>query len=174
MAGETGIFAGQPPDARGSSGGALLHETPRTGVPRARRVIDPGRSRLTLIARSQSVYFRPVTLFEESDRCRWCGRQVAQQPGRGRPRLYCRQACRQRAYEARRRQIEGALRADEIPVAQSAFRALQDELYQLTAALEDVEQDLAGKPKAADYKAAFEHLYKAANRLRDLEIEPSS
>lgn len=47
-------------------------------------------------------------------------------------------------------------------------------LYQLTAALEDVDQDLAGKPRVAEYKAAFEHLYRAANRLRGTEIEPSS
>lgn len=107
-------------------------------------------------------------------RCRWCGRPVDQLPGRGRPRLYCKRACRQRAYEARRRQLEGALRPDEIPISQATFRELQDNLYQLTAALEDVDQDLAGRPKATDYRAAFEHLYRAASQLRGTEIEPSS
>lgn len=33
--------------------------------------------------------------------CEWCGGQV-RQPGVGRQRRYCRQSCRQRAYEERR------------------------------------------------------------------------
>jgi hypothetical protein len=107
------------------------------------------------------------------ERCGWCGRELAQTPGRGRPRLYCKPACRQRSYEARRRQREGALRPGEIPISQAAFRELQDNLYQLTAALEDVDQDLSARPSVRAYQAAFEHLYRAANRLRGVEIEPS-
>lgn len=93
---------------------------------------------------------------------------------RGRPRLYCRQACRQRAYETRRRQQEGTLRAGEVPVSEKAYRQLLDRLYSLTAALEDVDQDLAGSPALREYKAAFLHLYAVASALRGFELEPSN
>lgn len=38
--------------------------------------------------------------------CAWCRRPVPTGPDVGRPRLYCRRSCRQRAYEARRRVTE--------------------------------------------------------------------
>jgi hypothetical protein len=50
--------------------------------------------------------------------CEWCGRPIAQ-PETGRPRLYCRPSCRQRAYERRR-----AARAVDA-VAQERDRALR-------------------------------------------------
>jgi hypothetical protein len=40
--------------------------------------------------------------------CQWCGRPIGQ-AATGRPRLYCRQSCRQRAYE--RRRCDRAVRA---------------------------------------------------------------
>ncbi|MGO9197845.1 MAG: hypothetical protein ACLQK4_12060 [Acidimicrobiales bacterium] len=61
-----------------------------------------------------------------------------------------------------------------MPISIAQWRSLQDRLYQLTAALEDVDQDLAGKPAAGAYRDAFRHLYAAANRLRGAEIEPSA
>ena len=95
-------------------------------------------------------------------------------PGRGRPREYCGQACRQRAYELRRRQAAGTLGADEIPISITQWRSLQDRLYQLTAALEDVDQDLAGRPSTRAYREAFQHLYRAAEHLRGAEAESST
>ncbi len=35
-------------------------------------------------------------------RCRWCARRLPEPASTGRPRLYCRRSCRQRAFEARR------------------------------------------------------------------------
>jgi hypothetical protein len=104
-------------------------------------------------------------------RCGWCGRPVVPTPGRGRPRRYCRASCRQRAYELRRRQSAGTLGAEEIPIPVSQWRSLQDRLYELTAALEDVDQDLSGRPAVAAYREAFMHLYRVANRLRGAELE---
>lgn len=94
--------------------------------------------------------------------------------GRGRPRQYCKSSCRQRAYELRRREQSGALRPGEVPISREQFRSLQDRLFELTAALEDVELDLSGRPAASSYKAAFEHLYTVANRLRGAEIRPGA
>jgi hypothetical protein len=114
-----------------------------------------------------------VTQINEGGSCEWCGRSFTQTSGRGRPRLYCRSSCRQRAYELRRREKEGALRPGEVPISRAAFRELQDKLYALTAALEDVDMDLSGSPKTGEYKAAFQHLYRVADQLRGLELDPS-
>ncbi len=48
-------------------------------------------------------------------RCEWCGRRFDVAAGAtGRPRKYCRQACRQRDYEARRRAAELGLTESEL------------------------------------------------------------
>ena len=60
-----------------------------------------------------------------------------------------------------------------MPISVDLWRSLQDRLYQLTASLEDVDQDLAGLTSTSAYREAFQHLYAAANQLRDAEIEPS-
>ncbi|MHB1986950.1 MAG: hypothetical protein ACYCSF_03035 [Acidimicrobiales bacterium] len=115
-----------------------------------------------------------MTQIKTRDRCQWCGRQVVPSPGPGRPRRYCKRSCRQRAYELRRRQGAGRLLSGEIPIPERQFRLVQDELLQLTAALEDVDQDLSGRPSESRYQAAFWHLYNAAERLRGVELYPSS
>lgn len=70
----------------------------------------------------------------------------------------------------RRRQLAGTLRSDEVPIAAADFERVRDGLYALTAALEDVEADLADD---GDYEAAFRHLYRVAMDLRGLELEVS-
>ncbi len=49
---------------------------------------------------------------------------------------------------------------------------LRDRLYVLEAALDDVEQDLRGRPPVEEYRAAFRHLYAAAAQLRGAVVEP--
>lgn len=58
--------------------------------------------------------------------------------------MFCRQSCRQRDYEARRRGEELGLAEHELVVARDDFEALRDRLYVLSCTLEDVERDLAG------------------------------
>ncbi len=112
-------------------------------------------------------YFRTVTKEAVEPRCQWCGRELTFLVGRGRPRRYCRQSCRQRAYELRQRQLAGTLRSNEVPISLTHFERLRDGVYRLTTALEDVDLDLA---EDGDYEAAFRHLYEAATELRDFEL----
>src|SRR6185436_14411269 len=75
--------------------------------------------------------------------CRWCGRPLPPAAGKGRPRQFCRQSCRQRHYEARHRAAELGLGEDELVLARTELEALRDRLYVLECAIGDVERDLA-------------------------------
>lgn len=69
--------------------------------------------------------------------CRWCGREVPD-TGLGRRRQYCRQSCRQRAYE-QRALIKGAsLAPDAVVLSAEEAAALSDRVYQVRCAAEDV------------------------------------
>jgi len=69
--------------------------------------------------------------------CRWCGREVADS-GLGRRRQYCRQSCRQRAYE-QRAQIKGtSVPPDSVVLSAEEAAELSDRLYQVRCAAEDV------------------------------------
>lgn len=74
--------------------------------------------------------------------CRWCGREVGD-AGLGRRRQYCRQSCRQRAYEQRAQLTKlsgGGTAVPEDAVVLSAEEAaeLSDRVYQVRCAAEDV------------------------------------
>lgn len=69
--------------------------------------------------------------------CRWCGREVADAE-LGRRRQYCRQSCRQRAYE-QRTQIKGtSLAPDAVVLTAEEAAELSDRVYQVRCAAEDV------------------------------------
>jgi hypothetical protein len=72
--------------------------------------------------------------------CRWCGRDVTD-AGMGRRRQYCRQSCRQRAYEQRASLNRGevtALPADAVVLSADDAADLSDRVYQVRCAAEDV------------------------------------
>ena len=48
----------------------------------------------------------PRKVANRPERCTFCQRAMPGSPGVGRPRIYCRRSCRQRAFEQRRRQSE--------------------------------------------------------------------
>ena len=73
--------------------------------------------------------------------CQWCGRPLAVGEGPGRPRLFCRQSCRQREYEARRRAAELGLGEHELVVTRVELDALRDRVFVLGCVIEDVERD---------------------------------
>ena len=69
--------------------------------------------------------------------CRWCGREVAD-AGMGRRRQYCRQSCRQRAYE-QRAMVKGTnLAEDSVVLSADEAAQLSDRVYQVRCAAEDV------------------------------------
>jgi len=99
-------------------------------------------------------------------RCCWCQRPLARREGPGRPRRYCRQSCRQRDYEARRRAAERGLDEKEIILTRAELEQLRDRLWVLACAVEDVEGDLARAEDPAEVRAALDWLLEAARPLR--------
>ena len=79
--------------------------------------------------------------------------------------MYCRRSCRQRDYEARLRATEAGLAEDAVIISRAELDELHDRLYELEAAVEDVERDLAGKPTATAYREAVEWLLTVARPL---------
>jgi hypothetical protein len=74
--------------------------------------------------------------------CRWCGRRFSAGTRVGRPRLYCKQSCRQRDYEARRRSLELGLGEHELVVTREELESMRDRLFVLERTVEDAEVDL--------------------------------
>ena len=118
---------------------------------------------------------RPTT-----ERCRWCGRAFVVSRGRGRPRRYCKQSCRQQAHLARKLASAHGLGDDDLVVSREAIEELQSRLYCLQAAIEDVDRDLAqsvahsrtGGVDPADLAEALTWLLENARPVAALWIEP--
>jgi hypothetical protein len=113
-----------------------------------------------------------VTKSPETPRCGWCHRLLAQPPGAGRPRRFCSQSHRQRAYEARRRADSLEIPSGQTIVAEEDLRRLHDRLYRLESAVEDVDSDLEGRSGARAYREALDHLLEAARDLVGIVVEP--
>lgn len=98
--------------------------------------------------------------------CAWCGRRLPDDGKVGRPRRYCAQPCRQRAYERRTAVQRGGLPEDAVILSAGELADLQDRLFQLRCAAEDV-------VTAVDDGATSTELRKLADELgntaRDLE-----
>ena len=98
--------------------------------------------------------------------CGWCGRRLEQAAAKGRRRRYCGQSCRQRAYERRAAVQRSGLPEDAVVLSDAELTALQDRLFQVRCAAEDV-------VTAAEDGAANDELRRMAQELahtaRELE-----
>lgn len=93
--------------------------------------------------------------------CRWCGREVAD-AGMGRRRQYCRQSCRQRAYE-QRAMVKGTnLSEDSVVLSAEEAAALSDRVYQVRCAAEDVATAVGEGAGPTELKELCEVLLQAA------------
>jgi len=81
---------------------------------------------------------------------------VPQPGGAGRPRKFCSQSHRQRAYEARRRADALMIPPGQTVVSEDDLRTLHDRLYRLEAAVQE----------------ALDHLLEASRDLVGLVVEP--
>jgi hypothetical protein len=112
-----------------------------------------------------------VTRRDRPQPCRWCGRDVADN-GLGRRRQYCRQSCRQRAYEQRASITGGkgaALPADAVVLSAMEAADLSDRVYQVRCAAEDVATALdegAGAPELKELCATLMRAAEAADGWR--------
>ncbi|HNM84083.1 MAG: hypothetical protein U0Q20_00925 [Mycobacterium sp.] len=71
--------------------------------------------------------------------CRWCGRDLSDvDAGIGRRRQYCRQSCRQRAYEQRAMVKGSSVPPDSVVLTPDEAAELSDRVYQVRCAAEDV------------------------------------
>ena len=106
----------------------------------------------------------------EERRCGWCRSVLPTQESVGRPRLYCGQACRQRAYEQRSATAKAGLSADVVLVTKAELDGLQDRLYQLRCAIEDVQTLLSEKPTKAELERSLADLLHSTGRLDRLWV----
>lgn len=88
--------------------------------------------------------------------------------------MYCRQSCRQQAYLARKLAAAHALGDNEVVVRRSELEDLQDRVYALQAALEDVATDLESARTVADVRSALSWLVSQAEPVAALWITPVS
>jgi hypothetical protein len=88
----------------------------------------------------------------------------------GRPRLYCGQACRQRAYEQRSATAKAGLSADVVLVTRAELDGLQDRLYQLRCAIEDVQTLLGERHTKAELERSLQDLVRSTGRLDKLWV----
>ncbi|MFZ4519810.1 MAG: hypothetical protein ACOYOP_15585 [Microthrixaceae bacterium] len=89
---------------------------------------------------------------EPPARCAWCRRTLPEPAATGRPRLYCRRSCRQRAFEARRRLVElswgeDRLRglAERLDAVSVHLAGLDDLVRELRQDVDDGRADLGGR-----------------------------
>ena len=115
----------------------------------------------------------------ELRRCRWCRRALPEQQGRGRPRVFCSQRCRQWDWVSRQRAEELALSEGELVVTKASLDELHDELYVLACAVDDADDDLAtelatARPRVTELRRIVSNLLDAARPLRDRELPAPS
>lgn len=110
----------------------------------------------------------PISTRARPQNCRWCGREVADS-GLGRRRQYCRQSCRQRAYEQRALVKGTSVPADAVVLSAEEAAELSDRVYQVRCAAEDMAtaiEEGAGPAELRDLCDAVMRAARAADGWR--------
>ncbi len=94
--------------------------------------------------------------------------------GPGRPQIYCRRSHRQRHYEARTLAERHGLGAGQALIERDKLARLNDRLYVLESACDDVRADLEEAHDLDAYRNAVVHLMEAALPLRTAYLEPKA
>jgi hypothetical protein len=100
--------------------------------------------------------------------CAWCGRPLPDDGKVGRPRRYCAQPCRQRAYERRTAVQRGGLPEDAVILSATELADLQDRLFQLRCAAEDVRTALDDGATHTELRKLADELHHNAHQLERL------
>ena len=98
--------------------------------------------------------------------------QFEPRSGPGRPQRFCKRSHRQRHYEARVLADRHGLGKRDALVDRDKLGRLNDRLYVLAAACEDVRADIKVAPDVDAYRDAVVHLLEAALPLRSAYLEP--
>ena len=103
--------------------------------------------------------------------CGWCRRPIEMREGRGRPKRFCSQKCRQWNWVAQNRARELELGEGELVMARKELDALHDALYVLACAVDDTERDLVDAPDDPhELRRIIDWLLGSAKPLRDYEV----
>ncbi|MCA2208066.1 MULTISPECIES: hypothetical protein [Nocardia] len=100
--------------------------------------------------------------------CSWCGREIVDSES-GRRRRYCRQSCRQRAYEHRTSLKGTGIPEDAVVLTAQEAADLADRWFAARCAAEDVATAVAegaDQAELAQLSATLVQLTKEAERLR--------
>lgn len=108
----------------------------------------------------------------KQQRCGWCGGALPAATGLGRPRRYCGQPCRQRAYEHRQQATRAGLDTDAVIVSAAELDHLQDRLFQLRCAVQDVETALCEEATTDELHGVVGNLTDSIGGLDRLWINP--
>jgi hypothetical protein len=100
--------------------------------------------------------------------CAWCGRRLPDDGKVGRPRRYCAQPCRQRAYERRTAVQRTGLPEDAVILSASELADLQDRLFQLRCAAEDVVTAVDDGATTTELRKLAQELHHTAQDLERL------
>jgi hypothetical protein len=100
--------------------------------------------------------------------CGWCGRQLPESGNVGRRRRYCGQSCRQRAYERRAAVQRCGLPEDAVVLSDSEIATLQDRLFQLRCAAEDVVTAADDGAELAELRRLADEIARTAKELEQL------
>lgn len=99
--------------------------------------------------------------------CTWCGRQVPD-AGVGRRRLYCRQSCRQRAYEQRNAVKGTTIPENAVVLSVDEATAVSDRAYEVRCAAEDIFTALTEGADNAELTSLCEELMRLAREAERL------
>ncbi|MEU3624265.1 hypothetical protein BS329_35160 [Amycolatopsis coloradensis] len=100
--------------------------------------------------------------------CGWCGRRLEQGGNVGRRRRYCGQSCRQRAYERRTALQRSGLPEDAVVLSDTEIATLQDRLFQLRCAAEDIVTAADDGASLTELRGLADEIAQAAKDLEQL------
>ncbi|WP_095659943.1 hypothetical protein [Corynebacterium glaucum] len=100
--------------------------------------------------------------------CQWCGKELAEQQGRGRRRKFCGPSCKQRAYEQRHNIAGTSVAEGSVILRPERVAALRDELYELRCAAEDIRTAAEEDADAAEIRHLCDELVEMALQIEKL------
>ena len=95
--------------------------------------------------------------------CQYCGKEIQATQGRGRPRKYCSDSCKQRAYELRHPAPAGTKSGRSI-----SGDTLRDKLFELRCAAEDIATATNEGAETEEIQSLCDELVTMAKKLERL------
>ncbi|MDF5819493.1 hypothetical protein P4N68_00140 [Corynebacterium felinum] len=101
--------------------------------------------------------------------CEWCGKDLGATT-RGRPRKFCSQSCRQRAYEQRNAVSGTQIPASAVIIQPDKADRLLDSLFELRCAAEDIKTAAAEGCEPQEMQQLCEELVDLARDIEKLRL----